>query len=141
MSSGVNKVMILGNVGSDPAISKAKDGSSVANISVATSISWKDRATGEKREQTEWHKIVFFKNLADIVAQYVVKGSKVFVEGSIRTNKWKNDAGVEQSAIQIVGSNIQIVSAKNTTVSAVKENSQPSVTVEPVFDDLDDIPF
>jgi len=96
MAKGINKVILLGNLGQDPETRAFPDGGSVTNISIATSESWKDKQTGQQQERTEWHKVVFKNRLAEIAAQYLRKGSKVYVEGSLRTRKWTNQQGQEQ---------------------------------------------
>ena len=90
MSRGVNKVILIGNLGNDPEVRHTPAGAAIANISVATSESWKDKNTGEDQERTEWHRVVFFNRLAEVVAEYLHKGSKVYIEGQIRTRKWQN---------------------------------------------------
>ena len=87
---GVNKVILIGNLGQDPETRFTQSGEAVTNISVATSESWKDKQTGEQQERTEWHKVVFFKRLAEIAGEYLKKGSKVYIEGQLRTRKWQN---------------------------------------------------
>lgn len=101
MSSSVNKAIILGNLGKDPEVRTMQNGSKVANLSIATSESWKDKATGEKKEKTEWHRVVIFGSLADIAERYLKKGSKVYIEGQIQTRKWQKD-GVDQYSTEIV---------------------------------------
>jgi single-strand DNA-binding protein len=100
-SRGVNKVTILGNLGQDPEVRYMPNGNAVANITVATSESWKDQA-GQKQERTEWHRVVFFGKLAEIVAEYLKKGSQVYVEGKLQTRKWKDQAGQDRYTTEIV---------------------------------------
>lgn len=109
---GINKVIILGNLGADPDVRYAPNGGAITNISVATSDVWKDKQTGEKQERTEWHKIVLFNRLGEIAAQYLKKGSQVFIEGSIRTNKWKDQAGNDRYTTEIIASNMQLMGSK-----------------------------
>ena len=90
-SRGINKVILVGNLGNDPEIRYMPNGNAVANVSLATSDSWKDKATGEQQEKTEWHRVVFFNRLAEIVEQYVKKGSKLYVEGRLQTRSWEQD--------------------------------------------------
>ena len=92
-SRGVNKVIIVGNLGTDPEVRYMPSGGAVTNISVATSEAWKDKTSGEAQERTEWHRIVFFNRLAEIAGEYLKKGSKVFIEGSLRTRKWQDNSG------------------------------------------------
>lgn len=118
MARGLNKVMIMGNLGADPEVRYLPSGSAVTNIRVATSESWKDRQTGEKQERTEWHRIVLFNRLGEIAAQYLRKGSKVFVEGSIRTNKWQDQSGADRYTTEIIASSMQLMDAKGSGGSA-----------------------
>ena len=100
--AGVNKVIIVGNLGKDPEVRFMPNGSAVANITVATSDSWKDKQTGEQKEKTEWHRVVMFGKLAEIAGEYLKKGSKVYLEGSLQTRKWTNQQGQEQYTTEIV---------------------------------------
>lgn len=101
--SSVNKVILVGNVGRDPEIRHGNNGKAIVNLSVATSESWKDKATGERKEKTEWHRVVIFnEHLAEVAKNYVKKGSKVYVEGQIQTRKWTDQAGVEKYSTEIV---------------------------------------
>lgn len=103
MAGSVNKVILVGNLGRDPEIRHTNDGSPIAQLSIATSDSWKDRATGERRERTEWHRVVIFnENLCKIAEQYLRKGSKVYVEGALQTRKWTDQSGVEKYTTEIV---------------------------------------
>ena len=100
--AGVNKVIIVGNLGKDPEVKFMPNGSAVANITVATSESWKDKQTGEQKEKTEWHRVVMFGKLAEIAGEYLKKGSKVYLEGSLQTRKWQNQEGKDQYTTEIV---------------------------------------
>ncbi|MCB2114255.1 MAG: single-stranded DNA-binding protein [Parvularculaceae bacterium] len=103
MAGSVNKVILIGNLGRDPEIRKTQDGKSIANFSVATSESWKDRNTGERREKTEWHRVVVFnEGLSRIVEQYLRKGSKVYIEGQLQTRKWTDKDGQEKYTTEVV---------------------------------------
>lgn len=102
MSGSVNKVILIGNVGKDPEIRTLQNGGKVANLSIATSESWKDKSTGEKKEKTEWHRVVVFGPLAEIVEKYVKKGSKIYVSGSLQTRKWTDKDGVEKYSTEVV---------------------------------------
>jgi single-strand DNA-binding protein len=110
-SRGVNKVILIGNVGNDPEIRYMPNGNAVANISVATSDSWKDKSTGEQQDRTEWHRVVYFNRLAEIVEQYVKKGSKLYVEGRLQTRSWEQD-GVKRYSTEIVGSEMQMLDSR-----------------------------
>jgi len=100
--AGVNKVIIVGNLGKDPEVRFMPNGNAVANITVATSDSWKDKQTGEQKEKTEWHRVVMFGKLAEIAGEYLKKGSKVYLEGSLQTRKWTNQQGQDQYTTEIV---------------------------------------
>lgn len=102
MAGSVNKVMLIGNLGRDPEVRSMQNGSKVANLSIATSDSWKDKNTGERREKTEWHRVVIFGNLADIAERYLKKGSKVYVCGQLQTRKWQNKDGQDQYSTEVV---------------------------------------
>jgi single-strand DNA-binding protein len=101
MARGVNKVIIIGNLGSDPEIKYMPSGDAVCNVSVATADQWKDRETGEKRENTEWHRVVMYKGLAKVAGEYLRKGSQVYIEGKLRTRKWQDKQGVERFTTEI----------------------------------------
>jgi single-strand DNA-binding protein len=109
MAGSVNKVILIGNVGADPEVRRTQDGRPVANIRIATSENWKDKATGERKEKTEWHRVVVFGALAEIVEQYVVKGQRLYIEGKLETRKWTDQAGVEKYSTEIVLNSFQSV--------------------------------
>jgi single-strand DNA-binding protein len=103
MAGSVNKVILVGNLGKDPEIRRTQDGRPIANLSVATSDSWRDKATGERKEKTEWHRVVIFSEpLCKIVEQYLKKGAKVYIEGALQTRKWTDQAGVEKYSTEVV---------------------------------------
>jgi single-strand DNA-binding protein len=102
MARGVNKVILIGNLGQDPEVRYMPNGNAVANVTIATSDSWKDRETGQQQERTEWHRVVFFGKLAEIAGQYLRKGSKVYVEGALRTRKWQDQSGQDRYTTEIV---------------------------------------
>lgn len=102
MARGVNKVIIVGTLGNDPEVKYSASGSAIANLSVATSEQWKDKQTGEKKEQTEWHRIVIFGKLAEVAGEYLRKGSQVYIEGQLRTRKWTDSNGVDKYTTEIV---------------------------------------
>ena len=103
MAGSVNKVILIGNLGKDPEIRRTQDGRPIANLSVATSESWRDKATGERKEKTEWHRVVIFSEpLCKIVEQYLKKGAKVYIEGALQTRKWTDQAGVEKYSTEVV---------------------------------------
>ena len=111
MSRGINKVILVGNIGQDPEIKQTPSGNAT-NISVATSESWRDKNTGEPKTRTEWHRVALFNRLADIAAEFLRKGSKVYVEGSLRNRKWTGDDGIERYATDIVAREMQFLDRK-----------------------------
>ena len=111
MARGVNKVILVGNVGGDPETKYMPSGGAVTNLSIATSESWKDKQTGQPQERTEWHRVVFFNRLAEIASEYVRKGSKVYVEGALRTRQWEQD-GVKRYSTEIVASEMQMLDSR-----------------------------
>ena len=131
--ASVNKVILVGNLGTDPTIKHFDGGGSVANISLATTESWKDKS-GEKQEKTEWHRVVFYKKLAEIVGEYLFKGSSIYVEGRLETRKWTDKAGTEKYTTEVIANNMQMLSPKQTPIPKPKDNTG--------FGDMDnDIPF
>lgn len=110
-SRGINKVILVGNVGNDPEVRYMPNGNAVANVSIATSESWKDKSTGEQQERTEWHRVVFFNRLGEIVEQYVKKGSKLYVEGRLQTRSWEQD-GVKRYSTEIVANEMQMLDSR-----------------------------
>ena len=112
MARGINKVIIVGNCGQDPETRYLPSGGAVTNMSLATSESWKDKNTGEQQERTEWHKVVFFNRLGEIAGEYLKKGSKVYVEGSLRTRKWQGQDGSDRYTTEIVASEMQMLDSR-----------------------------
>ncbi len=110
-SRGVNKVILIGNIGADPEIKYTPSGAAVANVTLATSETWKDKNTGAQQEKTEWHRVVFFNRLAEIVGEYVKKGAKLYIEGSLRTRSWEQD-GIKRYATEIVASEMQMLDTR-----------------------------
>lgn len=147
MSRGVNKVILVGNLGQDPEIKAMPSGGSVANISIATSEHWTDKQTGQKQERTEWHRVVFFNRLADVVAQYLRKGSKVYIEGSIRTRKWQDQGGQDRYTTEIVASNMQMLDSAGGQQQQQAQHGQQTPqqqapqTPAGSLDFDDDVPF
>jgi single-strand DNA-binding protein len=109
MSRGVNKAIIVGHLGQDPEVKYMPSGSAVANVSIATTESWKDKNSGEKQEKTEWHRVIFFGRLAEVVGEYMKKGSQVYVEGRLQTRKWTDKNGVERYTTEIVANEMQML--------------------------------
>ncbi len=144
MARGINKVIIVGNLGADPDSRAMPSGNAVTNISVATSESWNDRETGEKQEKTEWHRVVFFNRLAEIAAQYLKKGSQVYVEGKLQTRKWEDKEGNERWTTEVVANQMQMLGDRmsNNMTSDNASSSQSSSDNDFSTDEFDDdIPF
>lgn len=112
MARGVNKAIILGNVGQDPEVRFLPNGNPVANLSVATSEAWTDKQSGQKQERTEWHRVVAFNKLAEIIQQYVKKGSKIYIEGKIQTRKWQGQDGQDRYSTEIVANDMQMLDSR-----------------------------
>lgn len=152
-SRGVNKVILIGNLGKDPEVRYMPSGGAVTNITVATSETWKDKQTGNAQERTEWHRVVFFNRLAEIAGEYLKKGSKVFIEGSLRTRKWQGQDGQDRYTTEIVANEMQMLDSRSGGTAGFSEGSPsqsasagapasapaPSGGVDEGFDD--DIPF
>ncbi len=154
MARGINKVILIGNLGQDPELRYTPSGMAVVNITLATSESWKDKQSGEMQERTEWHRIVFYQRLAEIVGEYLRKGSKVFVEGRLRTTKWQDKtSGQDRYTTEIIADNMQMLDSKGggamNAGAASFEKSANVTTARPAtaeaapaldhFDD--DVPF
>lgn len=155
MARGINKVILVGNVGVDPDVRYLPNGNAVTTLSIATSESWKDKTTGEKQERTEWHRVVCFNRLGEIAGEYVRKGSKLYVEGSLRTRKWQDQQGQDKYTTEVIANDIQMLDSKGgspsyedmpqTQSAPMNQNAgkqQPAQAVQDAFDQLDDdIPF
>lgn len=151
MARGVNKVILIGNLGNDPEVRYTPSGSAVANVNLATSETWRDKQSGELQDRTEWHRVVFFNRLAEIVGEYLRKGSKIYVEGTLRTRKWTDKNNVERYTTEIIANEMHILDSRSTTGPGVHSNPPPATEdFEPAnsmpthvsqdnFDD--DIPF
>ena len=153
-SRGVNKVILVGNLGQDPEVRYMPNGGAVANITLATSESWRDKATGEQKEKTEWHRVILFGKLAEVAGEYLKKGSQVYIEGKLNTRKWTDQAGVEKYTTEVhvnVGGTMQMLGGKaeggkpaqsGVQQSRPAQQSQPAAqSNEPPMDFDDDIPF
>lgn len=155
-SRGVNKVILVGNLGQDPETRYLPSGGAVTNVTLATSETWKDKQTGQQQERTEWHRVVFFNRLGEIAGEYLRKGSKIYVEGSLRTRKWQGQDGQDRYTTEIVASEMQMLdsrggdsagqySAPQQSATAQQPAAQPQAAPQPApggFDDFDDdIPF
>jgi len=152
-SRGVNKVILVGNLGKDPEIRYMPSGGAVANVTVATSESWKDKNTGEQKEQTEWHRVVFFNRLAEVVGEYLKKGSKIYVEGALQTRKWQDQSGQDRYTTEIKASTMQMLDSRGggsaefspaggaPAAKSSNFSSAPAQPTAPMDDFDDDIPF
>ena len=141
MARGVNKVILVGNLGKDPDVRYTPGGAAVANVTIATNESWKDKQTGEMQERTEWHNVVFFSRLAEIVGEYLKKGSQVYVEGRLQTRKWQDKSGNDRYTTEIVANEMQMLGGRS---GAGMPDSRPSSAPQqsaPTNDFDDDIPF
>jgi single-strand DNA-binding protein len=150
MSRGVNRVILVGYCGQDPELKIMSSGSSVAHVSIATSESWTDKQSGQKQERTEWHRVAFFNRLAEVVGEYIKKGSKIYVEGSLRTNKWQDKKGNDRYTTEIVAREMQMLDGKSESGQSqpapppVEGDAQARVAPKAAesFENFDDdIPF
>lgn len=159
MSKGINKVILIGNLGKDPEVRYMPSGDALCNLTVATSDTWKDKQTGENKEQTEWHRVTFFGRLAEIAGEYLKKGSKVYIEGSLRTRKYTDNDGIERYATEVRGTEMQMLGSRDSsehtesrpaaqnkpTGSTSSQRSASSASRRPVHDntitDDSEIPF
>jgi single-strand DNA-binding protein len=153
-SRGVNKVILVGNLGQDPEVRYMPNGGAVANLTLATSETWRDKASGEQKEKTEWHRVVLFGKLAEVAGEYLHKGSQVYIEGALQTRKWTDQAGIEKYTTEIVvnvGGTMQMLGGR-PAASVPMDNGQPAKSEtktgnmpvqnnEPPMDFDDDIPF
>lgn len=154
--ASVNKVILIGNLGRDPEVRYTPNGDSITNINIATTDSWKDKATGEKKEATEWHRVVFFGRLAEIAGQYLKKGRQVYIEGALRTRKWQDKEGQERYTTEIVANEMKMLGSREGMSDAPPRESgggagagsgagRPATAAQPAgsgFNDFeDDIPF
>ncbi|TLY62339.1 MAG: single-stranded DNA-binding protein [Gammaproteobacteria bacterium] len=126
MARGVNKVILIGNLGADPETRAMPSGTTVANLRIATSESWRDKQTGEQQERTEWHRVAFFGRLAEIAGEYLRKGSQVYIEGSLRTRKWQDKQGNERYSTEIVGNDLQMLGGRAAGAGAAGAGAAPS---------------
>ena len=137
MSRGINKVILVGNLGQDPETRNMPSGGAVTNISIATSEQWKDKQTGEQKERTEWHKVAFFGRLAEIAAEYLSKGSQVYVEGKLRTRKWQDRDGNDRWTTEVIADELQMLGGRAKQSEKQAQGSE----VKSLDDEYDDIPF
>jgi len=144
MARGINKVILVGNLGADPETRYMPSGSAVTNLSIATSEQWKDKQSGEQKERTEWHKVAMFNRLAEIAAEYLRKGSQVYIEGKLRTRKWQDRDGNDRWTTEIIADEMQMLGGRGGGGSApMSSGSGPSsAPPQPPSDEFDDdIPF
>jgi single-strand DNA-binding protein len=157
MARGINKVILIGNLGADPETRAMPSGTTVANLRVATSESWRDKQSGEQQERTEWHRVALFGRLAEIAAEYLKKGSQVYIEGSLRTRKWQDKQGNERYSTEIIGNELQMLggrgggggaaaagggaAATGSSPAAYAEESGASASASRSEEFDDDIPF
>ena len=156
MAKGINKVILIGNLGNNPEVRYTPSGSAVATVSLATSDTWKDKQSGELQDRTEWHRVVLFNRLAEIAGEYLRKGSKIYVEGSLRTRKWQDKGGQDRQTTEIVAAEMHMLDSKagsaptsrakgETTMTTGDTHSDSSASArfedEGPMDMDDDIPF
>lgn len=155
MAKGINKVILVGNLGNDPDVKYMPSGGAVTNFSLATTDSWKDKNTGERVDRTEWHRVVFFNRLAEIAGEYLKKGSQVYIEGALRTRKWQDQGGQDRYTTEIVGSEMQMLGSRSGGSGSFDQSADNQAKPQPQqnrpspapqapqnFDDFDDdIPF
>ena len=140
--SGINKVILVGNLGKDPDMRYTAGGDAVANLSIATSETWNDNQTGEKREKTEWHRVVFFRRIAEVCGEYLKKGSSVYIEGSLRTRDWEDDQGNKRYTTEIIGREMQMLGGRRSEDNMDQSPQMNSSSPQPEEGLIDDeIPF
>ena len=145
MARGINKVILVGNLGADPETRYMPSGSAVTNLSVATSETWKDKQSGEQKERTEWHKVAMFNRLAEIAAEYLRKGSQVYIEGKLRTRKWQDRDGNDRWTTEIIADEMQMLGGRGGGGGSMAMSQDPGPSSPPPQagpDDFDDdVPF
>ena len=146
MSRGVNKVILVGNLGQKPDMKYTQSNTAVANLSLATSESWKDKDNGDLKTKTEWHRVVYFGKLAEIAEQYLDKGSKVYVEGKLQTRKWQDQAGNDRYTTEVLGQELTMLDSRGDSSGSSFENNNSTMSEEDVNQDNgefseEDIPF
>ena len=151
MARGINKVILIGNLGRDPEIRYMPNGGAVANLALATSESWKDKSTGEQQERTEWHRVVLYRRLAEVAGEYLKKGSKIYIEGKLQTRKWQDNQGQDRYTTEIIGNEMQMLDSRgggagsfagnNSGVSSPANQYSSGPDPVPAGDFDDDIPF
>ena len=135
--TGINKVILLGNLGADPELRTTAGGDAVATISIATSDSWKDKNTGEEQQKTEWHRVVFFRRMAEVVGQYLKKGSSVYIEGQLQTNSYEDkNTGEKKFSTQIVARDMQMLGSRNSSETQSNSTEEASMDQTPLDDEI-----
>ena len=152
MARGINKVILIGNLGADPEVRHTPNGHTIANATLATTMSWRDKQSGDMQERTEWHRIVFYSRLAEIAGEYLRKGSKVYIEGSLRTRKWQDKNGADHYTTEVAANEMQMLdsrgssksgydSSQSKTQPAAPSYANPTQEADNTVDLNDDIPF
>jgi len=146
MSRGVNKVILVGNLGQKPDMKYTQSNTAVANLSLATSESWKDKDSGDLKTKTEWHRVVYFGKLAEIAEQYLDKGSKIYIEGKLQTRKWQDQAGNDRYTTEVLGQELTMLDSRGDSSVSSFENNNSTMSEEDVNQDNgefseEDIPF
>ena len=148
MARGINKVILVGNLGADPEVKYMPNGNAVANVTLATSESWKDKQSGEQKDKTEWHRVVFFRRLAEIAGEYLKKGSQIYIEGKLQTRKWQDQQGNDRYTTEVIANEMQMLGGRGgggmsapaaPSRAAGGQSSAPAPAAADDFDD--DIPF
>ncbi len=122
--ASINKVILIGNLGKDPEVRYSQDGGAICNLSIATSSKWKDKNSGQQREETEWHRVVFYGELAEIVGEYLKKGKSIYLEGRLKTRKWQNKEGVDQYTTEIIADQMQMLGGRDDGYAAPSDRQQ-----------------
>ena len=146
MARGINKVIIIGNLGADPEVRYTPNGNAVTNLNIATTTNWRDRQSGEMQEKTEWHRIVMFNRLAEVSGEYLKKGSKIYIDGSLRTRKWQDKNGQDRYTTEIIANEMQMLDSRSNNINdsnGFDNNSQQNnhAAAGSSEDFYDDIPF
>ena len=128
MARGINKAIIVGNLGRDPEVRYTANGNAIANITVATTESWKDKQSGERQEKTEWHRVVFFGRLAEVAGEYLKKGAQVYIEGRLQTRKWEDKSGQERYTTEIVANEMQMLGSRGDGASRDSDDDYSGAT-------------
>ena len=139
--ASINKVIIVGNLGRDPEVRYTADNNAITNVSIATTDRYKDKQTGEQKEITEWHRVVFFNRLGEIAAEYLKKGSQVYIEGKLRTRKWTDKDGAEKYSTEIIADQLQMLGGRGSEATSATPAPSAPRQPKPVDELPDDIPF